>query len=151
MTTNEARPWAERCNYWKTSKSSPDVWLEKTLGLIEQKGGEVIASGFGNEHMTGRAAFMVRFVLDNETFKIIWPVLPSETGDTFSARRQAATMLYHDVKAKCVACDALGPRVAFFSWVEMPDGRPAFQLSGAELIAETPRLFLEHHVERDDN
>lgn len=85
--------FAERCNYWKTSRSSPDSWLEKTIGLIEQFGGEVLASGYGNEHMSGRAAYMMRFGVDGETFRIIWPVLPSESGDTLAARSQAATMM----------------------------------------------------------
>ena len=134
--------YAERCNYWKTSKSSPDAWIEKTIGLIEQFGGEVLSSGFGNEHMTGRAAYMIRFSVAGETFRIIWPVMPSETGDTFSARRQAATMLHHDVKAKCVAAQVLGSRVAFFSWLELPNGQPVFQLSNNELLEETPRMLL---------
>lgn len=134
--------WAEKCNYWKTSKTAPDGWIEKTIGLIEQFGGEVLASGFGNEHMTGRAAYMIRFAVRGETFRIVWPVMPSEYGDTFSARRQAATMLYHDVKAKCVAAQVLGARTAFFSWLELPDGRPMFQLTSSQLLDEAPRMLL---------
>jgi hypothetical protein len=134
--------YAEQCNYWKTSKSSPDAWAEKTQALIVQFGGEVLASGFGNDHEKGRAAYMIRFVVDEETFRIIWPVLDSETGDTFAARRQAATMLYHDTKAKCVAAQVLGSRVAFFSWLELPDGRAMFQLGENELLQDTPRMLL---------
>jgi len=133
---------AEQCNYWKTSKTSPDTWLEKTVGLISKFGGTVLSSGFGNEHATKRAAYMLRFCIDNETFRLIWPVLPSETGDTFAARRQAATMLYHDVKAKCVSAQALGTRVAFFSWLELPDGRAAFQLANTELPQGIPQMLL---------
>ena len=134
--------FAERCNYWKTSKSSPDSWVEKSVGLVEQFGGEVLSSGYGNENVTGRSAYMIRFSVDGQSFRIIWPVLPSETGDTFAARRQAATMMYHDIKAKCVSSQVLGARVAFFSWVELPDGRPAFQLTGNELLEEAPRMLL---------
>ena len=116
--------------------------MEKTIGLIEQFGGTLLASGFGNEHAAGRAAYMIRFELDGESFRIVWPVLASETGDTFSAQRQAATMLYHDVKAKCVASDALGSRVAFLCWLELPNGRPAFESTNEELVQELPQLLL---------
>lgn len=134
--------YAEQANYWKTSKSSPDAWLEKTLKLIERFGGELIASGFGNEHMAGKAAYLVRFSLDGETFRLMWPVLPSETGDTFSARRQAATMLHHAVKARCVESQVLGARIAFFAWLELPDGRPLFQASNSELLDGIPDALL---------
>lgn len=138
----EKNSYAEHCNYWKTSSSSPDSWLEKTIGIIEKFGGELLASGFGNEHMSGRAAYMIRFAVQGERFRIVWPVLPSETGDTFASRRQATTMMYHDVKAKCIAAQVLGARVSFFSWVELPDGRSMFQLGNTELVEETPRMLL---------
>jgi hypothetical protein len=140
----ETTIYAERANYWKTSKSSPDSWLEKTIGLVEQFGGEVIASGFGNEHMAGRAAYMIRFSVCGEAFRLIWPVLPSETGDTFSARRQAATMMYHAVKSRCVEAQAIGARIAFFAWLELPDGRAAFQLANNQLLDESPKMLLPY-------
>lgn len=134
--------YAETCNYWKSSNASPDSVLEKTIGLVEKFGGEVLGSGYGNENMTGRAAYMVRFSVDGESFRVVWPVLPSETGNTLAARRQAASMMYHDIKAKCVASQVLGARTAFFTWLELPDGRAAFQLSSAELVEEVPRMLL---------
>ena len=134
--------FAEHANYWKTSKASPDSWLEKTIGLVEQFGGTVLASGFGNEHMAGRAAYMIRFSLFSETFRMVWPVLPSESGDTFAARRQAATMMHHAVKARCIESQVVGSRVAFFAWLELPDGRAAFQLANNQLLEESPRMLL---------
>ncbi len=95
--------FAEQCNYFKTSKSSPDVWFEKTEEIISEKGGEVLQSGFGNEPSISRAAYMLRFSMEGQIYKIVWPVLPSEFGETMPARRQAATMLFHDVKAKLIA------------------------------------------------
>lgn len=136
------KPSAERCNYWKTSRTSPDVWVDMTLALIEQFEGEVLASGYGHERQTGRAAYMIRFRVADETFRMTWPVLPTETGDEVSARRQAATMLYHDVKAKCVSAQVLGARVAFFAWLELPNGQPACQLTDAQLLDEVPRMLL---------
>jgi hypothetical protein len=121
---------------------SPDACLEKTIGLLEQFGGEVLASGFGNEHVTGRCVYMIRFTACGESFRLIWPVLPSDTGDSFAARRQAATMIYHSVKSRCIEAQVLGVRVAFFLWLELPDGRPACQLAGQELLEEIPRAFL---------
>ena len=134
--------YAEECNYWKTSSSSPDLWIEKTVGLVEKFGGEVLSTGFGNEYMTGKAAYLIRFELDGEVFRIVWPVARSERGDTFAARRQAATMIFHDVKAKCVASQVLGSRTAFFPWLEIENGVSAYQLSSKELADETPQMLL---------
>lgn len=131
---------AENCNYWKTSRSSPDTWIEKAIDLIEKFGGTIIASGFGNEG--GRAAYLIRFSLEGESFRILWPVLESETGDQFAARRQAATMLHHDVKAKCISAQVLGARVAFFSWAELPDGRVMFQVANADITKAAPKMLL---------
>lgn len=131
---------AEDCNYWKTSKSSPDQWVEKTIKLIEQFGGEVLGNAFGSEQ--GRAAYMIRFQLDGQRFRLTWPVLPSEPRDAFHARRQAATMLWHHVKAQCVAAQVLGARTAFLPWVELDDGRIVGHLTDAELARQTPRILL---------
>lgn len=133
--------YAEDLNYWKSSKSSPDSWMEKTIGLIEGFGGQLISSAFGEEHQTGRAAYMLRFSRDGDTFNIVWPVLPSKVGDSFSARRQAATMMYHDVKAKCLAGAVLGARTAFLPWYEIK-GKPMYQLSDRQLLDETPSMLL---------
>jgi hypothetical protein len=105
----------------------------------------VIAEAFGRQH--GEAAFMLRFLLDDDTFRVVWPVLEGkyegdEQNASFlrSARRQAATMLYHDVKASCVKARVMGARTAFFAHLEMNDGRVASELSGAE-VARFPKLL----------
>jgi len=138
--------YAEECPYWKTSSSSPDTWMEKTLALIGRFGGDVLSSGFGNEHKRGLAAYLIQFSVTEEdkteSFRIVWPVLPSQKGDVFGARRQAATMMYHDVKAKCVSAHVLGYRTAFFSWLMLPDGRSMFQLGGKEILQEVPQMLL---------
>jgi len=113
-------PYAEDCNYWNTSRSAPDTRMEKIIRLIVQFGGTVLTSGFGNEHSPNRAAYMIRFSMEGEMFRIVWPVLTSEKGNTFAARRQATTMLYHDVKAKCVSAQVLGARAV--RWC--PTGSP---------------------------
>lgn len=139
------KPFAERCNYWKTSRTSPDVWLDKTINIIRQFEGELLSSGYGTEYLTGRAAYMVRFRVGQEVFRITWPVLPTESDrpvDELAARRQAATMLFHDVKAKCVAAQVLGARTAFLPWMETADGRTVAQISDPELLNATPQLLL---------
>ena len=106
--------YAEQVNYWKTSKSAPDTWIDRTKKLIEQLGGRVLMEGFGNKPTSGRAAFVLAFELDFDRFKIVWPVLQSESKNERAAKVQAATMLYHDIKAKCISSAVLGKRVAFF-------------------------------------
>ena len=141
--------FAEQCNYWKTSSRSPDSWLEKTENIIQDKGGEVLQSGFGNDPAAGRAAYMLRFSIEGQVYKIIWPVLPSDGGSSMAAKRQAATMLFHDTKAKLIAAQVLGPRVAFFQWVELPNGQPACQLTNDQMIESIPAMFLTHNPEQD--
>ena len=134
--------FAEDCNYWKTSRTSPDGWIEKTEQLIQDKGGEILQSGFGND--MGRAAYMLRFKIEGHIFKMVWPVLPSEKDESMAARRQAATMLFHDTKAKLISAQVLGSRVAFFQWVELPNGQPIYQLTNDQLLESVPAMLLTH-------
>lgn len=134
-------PHAEDVNYWKTSKSSPDTWMERSRRQIEKLGGEVLAEGFGSEPGMGRAAYMLAFELDGERFKVVWPVLPSKTGNERAARVQAATLLYHDIKARSISSAVLGTRVAFFSFLALPDGRTAADIAAPELVRLTPTLL----------
>ena len=134
-------PYAEDVNYWKTSKSSPDIWMERTKRQIENLGGTVLAEGFGSEPGTGRAAYMLAFELDGERFKVVWPVLLSKAGNERAARVQAATLLYHDIKAKCISAAVLGTRAAFFSFLALSDGRTATDIAAPELVRLTPALL----------
>jgi hypothetical protein len=138
--------YAEDLPYWKTSKISPDTWLQKAVREVERAGGEVTSEGFGRHH--GRSAFMIRFELEGDSFRVEWPVLGSkyeglDRDSTFlgRARRQAATMLYHDVKSSCVKARALGARAAFLAHLEMEDGRTAHQLSQGEIRGAFPLLL----------
>lgn len=124
--------WAEDLAYWKTSQSMPDTWLDRTIGLIEKAGGVVEASGYGNQGE--RSAYMVTFGLDGEVFRIVWPVIPSKTGNVRAAKVQAATMMHHDVKARLISAQVLGVRAAFFNWLMLPDGRTATSVGLAELV-----------------
>jgi hypothetical protein len=142
--------FAEDLPYWKTSKTGADGWLHKAVIEIERAGGTVLAEGYGSDRANMRSAFMIRFKLDGDTYRLVWPVLASkwEGSDlkpafVNAARRQAATMLYHDVKAACVKARALSARVAFFAHLELPGGRVASDLSGPQLEAQFPKLLPE--------
>ena len=134
-------PWAEDTNYWKTSKSSPDKWIQRTKNQIENIGGEVLAEHFGSDSRSKRSAFMIEFEADGEVFKVIWPVLPSKYEEDDAARRQAATLLYHDVKSKCISSAVLGTRGAFFTFLKLPDGRCAVELASPDVAKSMPKLL----------
>jgi len=136
-------PYAEDIgHYWKTSTSSPDVWMDKTKKVIQDIGGLVEAEGYGSSGE--RAAYMMAFSLSGQHYKVVWPVLPTLRGKDIDARRQAATLLYHDIKAKAMTASVLGERVAFFSYLALPDGRIAGEVAAPELgqvfpLSLTPR------------
>ncbi len=130
-------PFAEDIgHYWKTGQSSPDQWMEKTRKLIEGLGGEILAEGFGAT--SDREAFMLSFTINQDKYKVVWPVLPSKTNSKMAARRQAATLLHHDIKAKAMTSSVLGAKVAFFSYAVLPDGRTASELATPELAEAFP-------------
>lgn len=135
-------PYAEDVNYWQTGKSSPDTWIDNAQHEIKAIGGKILRWAFGMEESTRRAAYMMEFDLGGERFKIVWPVLPTRSGkNEASARIQAATMLYHDVKARCVSAKVIGKRSAFFNYLMLPDGRTAGSVATPEIAAQLPELF----------
>ena len=133
--------YAEDINYWKTGKTSPDGWIDKAKAQIVKLDGVILAEGFGSQD--GRSAYMLGFEINAHRFKAIWSVLPTrvEGGDR-AAKIQAATMLYHDIKAKCISPTVKGPRAAFFEYLMLPDGRTAIEASYFELIDGIPEKLL---------
>jgi len=123
--------YAEELNFWQTSKSSPDIWVERTTRQIEALGGKILADGFGST-LSG-AAFMIGFALEGETFKIVWPVLPTKSGNARAAKVQAATMLYHYIKGVALYALVVGSRTAFFSHLLLPDGKTLSELTNEEI------------------
>jgi len=141
MSEETNLPFAEDVNYWRTGRSAPDTFVEKAKRQIEDAGGTIEREAFGSETSTGRSAFMLEFSFNGSTYKTVWPVLQTKCGDDAAARRQAATFLYHDVKAKCMVAKVLGHRVAFFGQTLLPDGRMALQLSASNLEKAMPKLL----------
>lgn len=132
--------YAEDVNYWKTGTSSPDTWIDKARREIAAAGGKVLNEAFGRDE-TGRAAFLLEFRFGDERFRAVWPVLKSRTGNEKAARVQAATFLYHDTKARCMAAKVLGNRAAFFNYLLLPDGRTAAQIAAPELVNLYPKML----------
>ena len=126
-------------HYWKTSSSSPDSWMIKARKQIEKLGGTVLAEGYGSSQ--GREAYMLGFEIEGEKYKVVWPVMPSKSGSLVAARRQATTMLYHDIKAKTISAAVLGVKAAFFSYLLLPDGRATLELATPELSDAFPKML----------
>lgn len=136
---SEDRPYAEDVNFWKTGKGSPDSWIEKAIRQIEALGGEVEGEGFMGKGSEG--AYMLGFHINGDQFRMQWPVLESKTGDNMAARRQAATMLYHTVKMKCLAARVLGAKAAFMESFLLPNGKTVLQLTDSEQSAAGSALI----------
>ena len=132
--------YAEEVNYWMTSRSSGDDWMDKTKTLIESFGGLHVDWVYGNQG--GRSAYLIQFEFLETPYKIVWPVLESKTGNIRAARVQAATLIYHDVKAKCLTARVLGLRAAFFNYLMLPGGQPAYILQAEEIAEMLPKLFM---------
>jgi len=133
-------PYAEDIgHYWQTSQSSPDMWVERAKKVIQDMGGQILADGFGSAN--GRAAFMIAFKFKDQPYKVVWPVLPTYSGKEGAAKRQAATLLYHDVKAKAMTASVLGFETAFFAYMLLPDGRVSSELVKPELAEAFPKLL----------
>lgn len=141
MTDESQTVFAENVNYWQTSKASPDTWMERASKEINRAGGSVLGEAFASEPATGRVSFMLAFQIGGDTFKMVWPVLESKSNKAKAARVQAATALYHEIKAACVKAKFLGARAAFFAYLLLPDGRTASQAAAPELLRMMPRLL----------
>lgn len=132
--------YAEDVNYWKTSQKSADTWIDDTIDLITSIKGKVINQAFGTND--GKAAYLLMFKLGDDTFKVVFPVLPSKVGNMKAAKVQAATILYHDVKAKIVLSKVLGGRAAFFTYLMLPDGRAMSEAATPEIASLMPKLLM---------
>ena len=128
-------------HYWQTSQTSPDTWIEKARREIVSVGGTITLDAFGSEPLSGRAAFVLEFQIAGDRYRLTWPVLRSRTGREKAARIQAATLLYHDVKARCLSAKVLGACKAFFSYVLLPDGRAAGDAATPDVARLLPAMF----------
>lgn len=133
--------YAEEANYFKTSRTGSDEWMDKAKKEIKSIQGQILSDYYGSEAVTGRAAFMLMFEVNGERFKFVWPVLPCRVSSNEKAARiQAATALYHSVKARCVEAKTIGVRNAFFNALMLPNGQTVAELEPDELV-QLPQMF----------
>lgn len=135
------RDYAEDVNYWKTSRTSADEWLDKAKREIRKVGGQIIGVADVTDDESGRAAFCLAFCLQGERYQIKWPVLQSKTSEFKAARIQAATALFYDVKSTCVKMKFLGARIAFLAHWILPNGQTPAEASTQSLLAQLPHLL----------
>ena len=134
------KKYAEDVNYWKTGNSAPGVVLERARKEIDKTGGTVMASGEVSDG-EGGSAYLLAFTLDNDSYKVSWPVLESRSKDVAAARRQAATMLFYDVKSRCVTAKVLGARVAFTAFLVLPGDQTVADFLGDTPVANLGKQF----------
>lgn len=121
--------YAEDINYWKSSQTSPDSWIDKAKKEIQGIKGKIQGEAFGQD-ANGRAAFMLAFAIGEDSYRITWSVLPVRSPNATSERAakiQAATLLYHDVKHKCVMAKVKGTRSSFLEYYLLPTGQTVAQ------------------------
>lgn len=131
--------FAEDLPYWQTGRSQPDYWMELTRKVLTDLGGEVVAEAFAQDAV-GRAVYMMAWRIGGDNFRVDWPVLQSRKGKLAATRIQAATMLYHHVKAAAVSAAVLGARRAFMAFLVLPDGKVAGNVGNDTLARLLPDL-----------
>ena len=121
-------PIANDMPYWKSGKSGVETWLNKTEKLIESVNGNVHTRVVGKNQ--GKEAIMFAFSVDKDYYRMFWPVLPpNNEKDRLAAQRQAATMIYHDVKSRINRIKIFGARVAFSDYLLL-DGTTIAETQG---------------------
>lgn len=121
MEMNEL-PYAEEISYWKTSKASPDDWLDKIRRMINEEGGRIESQMYVAQEE--QAGYILMFNLDGNRYKVAWPVLKTKTNNGLSyARVQAVTLMYHDIKNRLLSAKILGYRSAFLPFLLVPGGK----------------------------
>lgn len=116
-------PYCDELPYWRTSRTSPDGWIVKTIKLLRDLGADSVSDAFVSAN-DGRATFAIVFTFEGDTFRVVWPVMRIRNPKDESASRiQAATLLYHDCKAKAVSAKALGVRTAFIGQLLLKNGK----------------------------
>ena len=135
-------PYGEDVNYWQSGQGSPDTWIDRTVKLIESVDGYVHQEGFMRQG--GVACFMLEFTLGPDRYRVVYPVLPSKKGNTSAARRQAATMLYHDVKQRVVNAKVFGVKDAFLQFLLLEDGQTVSYHADSNLLGVMNNLLPAH-------
>jgi hypothetical protein len=118
---NHPMKHAEELPYWMTSQTSPDTWIDRTIKILTELGGKLQMEAFGKDGY-GRGAYMLSFSVKDESYRIVWPLTQSRSGKISAEKIQAATSLYHYVKAISLAAAVIGTKAALFTFMQLPDG-----------------------------
>ncbi len=131
--------YAEELPYWQTSQTDPDTWIEKTIRVMAELGGKLQMEAFGKDGQ-GRGAYLLTFSIKEDTYRVVWPVMQSRGGRNKAAKIQAATSLYHYVKALSLAAAVMGIKAALFSFFELPDGSTVLEHTDSAIL-QAGRMF----------
>lgn len=135
--------YAEDVDYWKTGqRRSVSQWLDLAESQLVKHGAKDIMRATGTD--AGHVTYLFAFVLNDQRFKMVWPVLPcrkKSDPNTESAKVQAATSLYHEIKNCVVIGNRYGKRTGFFSYQMLPDGRTVRELAAPELSGNIAGLL----------
>ncbi len=137
------KSYAEDVNYWKTSQSGVESILDNAKKEIKAVGGSITGSGMLEQH--NLSLVFVAFTLGDDDFRIAFPVLEPRSkspANETAARRQAASALYHSVKARCVEMKFTGARAAFGGYRLLPTGHTDGETATPELVALLPSPVL---------
>lgn len=144
MNGQKKKRYAEELNYFKTSKASADSWIAKAKREIMSIGGRVTGEAYLNDADTGRAAYMLAFTLEGRLYSAKWPVMPTKRGtdqDQQAAKVQAATALYHDIKARVVTCKFREVSFAFLNYQVLPNGQTVAEAADSSMVEQLPILL----------
>ena len=127
-------------------------WLALAVSQLRSHGASQVVQAVG-EGEGGREAYLLEFTLHDQRYKVVWPVLPLAASyrtdkNQEAARRQAATSLYHDVKARCVTAARYGSEMGFFQFRQLPDGRTVQEMTAVELMEGLPRMMHQDATRR---
>lgn len=120
--------------------------MDKTIKILKEYGAVFTGRAHGHDMITGQEAYMMQFSLDGDNYKIVWPVLtPKQEKDGNAARRQAATMLYHDIKARLMYATVHDIRNAFLPMLLVTDASGRLLAMGEvatpELMDRIPKML----------
>ncbi|MHC1733425.1 MAG: hypothetical protein AB9888_15510 [Bacteroidales bacterium] len=134
---------AEYTNYWRSSRNPAEYWIDKAVAELKKIDATIKSQYFGDED--GKSAYVLTVSIEGNDYRIVWPVMPCEYAsddNRKAARVQAATMIYHDIKARCISSQAIGIRTAFMPFLVVNNGKSLCELDTEEIVAYLPALFL---------